>query len=47
METKSSAAGKWIIIISGKVGAPFSVMVTSETLDFSDPSILRVPAFML
>lgn len=34
-----SMAEKW--------GAPFSVMVTSNTLDFSDPSILKVPAFLL
>jgi hypothetical protein len=33
--------------LSEKWGAPFSVMVTSDTFDFSDPSILRVPAFML
>jgi len=33
--------------LAEKWGAPFSVMVTSDTLDFSDPSILRVPAFML
>lgn len=33
--------------LSEKRGAPFSVMVTSDTFDFSDPSILRVPAFML
>ncbi len=33
--------------VSEKLGAPFSVMVTSDTFDFSDPSILRVPAFML
>ena len=33
--------------VSEKIGSPFSVMVTSATLDFSDPSILRVPALML
>jgi len=33
--------------VSEKLGAPFSVMVTSDTFDFSDPWILRVPAFML
>jgi predicted AAA+ superfamily ATPase len=33
--------------LAEKWGAPFSVMVTSDTFDFSDPSILRVPAFML
>jgi predicted AAA+ superfamily ATPase len=33
--------------VSEKLGAPFSVMVTSDTFDFSDPLILRVPAFML
>jgi hypothetical protein len=33
--------------LSEKWGAPFAVMVTSDTFDFSDPSILRVPAFML
>ncbi len=33
--------------IAQKWGAPFSVMVTSNTLDFSDPSILKVPAFLL
>jgi len=33
--------------VSEKLKAPFSMMVTSETLDFSDPSILRIPASML
>ena len=33
--------------VSEKLRAPFSVMVTSDTFDFTDPSILRVPAFML
>jgi hypothetical protein len=33
--------------VSEKLGASFSVMVTFDTFDFSDPSILRVPAFML
>ena len=28
-------------------GTPFSVMVTLDTFDFSDSSILRVPAYML
>jgi predicted AAA+ superfamily ATPase len=33
--------------IAQKLRSPFSVMVTSNTLDFSDPSILKVPAFLL
>jgi predicted AAA+ superfamily ATPase len=33
--------------LAKKWGAPFSVMVTYDTFDFSDPLILRVPAFML
>ena len=33
--------------LAEKWGAPFSVMVTADTFDFSDPTILRVPAFML
>jgi len=33
--------------IAEKWGAPFSIMVTLDTLDFSDPSILKIPAFLL
>jgi len=33
--------------LAQKLGKSFSVVVTSETFDFSDPLILRVPAFML
>ncbi len=33
--------------VAEKWEAPFSIMVTSDTLDFSDPSILKIPAFLL
>jgi predicted AAA+ superfamily ATPase len=33
--------------LAEKWGSPFSILVTFDTLDFSDLSILRVPAFML
>ena len=33
--------------LSEKWKAPFSAIVTTDTLDFSDPSVLFVPAFLL
>ncbi|MCP4751428.1 MAG: ATP-binding protein [Proteobacteria bacterium] len=33
--------------LTKKWDAPFAIMITSDTLDFSDPSVLKVPAFLM